>query len=207
VIDTATLGVTSYITVGRNPEQLAVANGKMYVANSGGLDYPNYDTTVSVIDLSTGTVTKTITVAANPQNVGTDNNGNVYVLSAGNYSNVGPSLAVINDNTDAVTSQTGFDGSGMVIQGTTAYFITSTNTIKVFDLKAQTVTTSNFISDGTAVTTPYALAVDSSTGEVFVADAKDYTSAGAVFAFDKTGKKEYSITVGINPGKIAFMKQ
>jgi YVTN family beta-propeller protein len=207
VIDTATLGVTGYITVGRNPEQLAVANGKLYVANSGGLDYPNYDTTVSVIDLGTNTVTKTLTVAANPQNVGTDNNGNVYVLSAGNYNDVGPSLAVINDNTDVVTSQTNFDGSGMVIQGTTAYFITSTNTIKVFDLKTMTVTTNNFVTDGTAITTPYALAVDGSTGEVFVTDAKDYTSAGSVYAFDKTGKKEYSITAGINPGKIAFLKQ
>jgi len=207
VIDTATLGVTKYIPVGRNPEQLAVANGKLYVANSGGLDYPNYDKTVSVIDLATGTVTKTLTVKDNPQNVGTDGNGHVYVLSAGNYNDVGPSLAVIDDTNDTVTSQTDFDGSGMVVQGTTAYFITSTNAIKVFDLKTMTGVTSNFVSDGTAITTPYALAVDGSTGEVFVTDAKDYTSAGAVYAFDKNGKKEYSINVGINPGKIALLKQ
>ncbi len=207
VIDTATLGVKSYITVGRNPEQLVVANGKLYVANSGGLDYPNYDTTVSVIDLSTGTVTKTITVAANPQNVGTDGNGNVYVQSAGNYSTVGPSLAVIDDNTDVVKSQTDFDGSNMVVQGDNAYFITSTGAIKVYNVKTSTVTAAGFITDGTAITTPYSLAVDASTGEVFITDAKDYTSAGAVYVFDKTGKKEYSITVGVNPGKIALLKQ
>ena len=207
VIDTATLGVTKYITVGRNPEQLAVANGKLYVANSGGLGYPNYDNTVSVINLSSGTVAKTITVADNPQNVGTDGNGNVYVLSAGNYSTVGPSLAVIDDNTDVVKSQTDFDGSNMVVQGDNAYFITSTNNIKVYNVKTNTVTTSNFITDGTAITTPYSIAVDASTSEVFITDAKDYTSAGVVFVFDKTGKKEYSITVGINPGKIALLKQ
>ena len=207
VIDTATLGVKSYITVGRNPEQLAVANGKLYVANSGGLGYPNYDTTVSVIDLSTGLVTKTLTVAANPQNVGTDGNGNVYVVSAGNYSTVGPSLAVIDDNADVVKSQTDFDGSNMVVQGDNAYFITSTNAIKVYNVKTSTVTTASFITDGTKITTPYSLAVDASTGEVFVTDAKDYTSAGAVYVFDKTGKKEYSITAGINPGKIALLKQ
>jgi len=207
VIDTASLTVSKYITVGRNPEQLAVANGKLYVANSGGLSYPNYDTTVSVIDLSSGTVTKTLTVAANPQNVGTDNNGNVYVLSAGNYNDVGPSLAVIDDNADVVKSQTNFDGSNMVIQGSNAYFITSTNTIKVYNLKSQSVTTSNFITDGTSITTPYSIAVDGTTGEVFVTDAKDYKSAGSVYAFDKTGKKEYAITVGINPGKIALLNQ
>jgi YVTN family beta-propeller protein len=206
VIDTASLTVSKYITVGRNPEQLAVANGKLYVANSGGLDYPNYDNTVSVIDLASGTVTKSLTVTINPQNVSTDNNGNVYVLSAGNYNDIGPSLAVIDDNADAVKSQTNFDGSNMTAQGTNLYFITSANKIIIYDTKSQTVSNSNFITDGTAITTPYSIAVDGTTNEVFVTDAKDYTSAGAVYAFDKTGKKEYSITVGINPGKIALLK-
>lgn len=206
VIDTATLGVSNYITVGANPEQLAVANGKLYVANSGGLNYPNYNNTVSVIDLVSGTVTKTLTVTVNPQNVCADTYGNVYVLSAGNYNDVGPSLAIIDDNADQVKSQTNFDGSNMVIGGDNLYFITSANKISVYNVKNQSVTTSSFITDGTAITTPYALAVDASTGEVFVTDAKDYTSNGAVYAFDKTGKKEYSITVGINPGKIAFQK-
>jgi YVTN family beta-propeller protein len=207
VIDTATLGVKSSITVGSSPEQLAVANGKLYVANSGGLDYPNYANTVSVIDLSTGTVTKTLTVVVNPQNVGTDGNGNVYVLSAGDYNTIGPSLAVIDDNTDVVKSQTNFDGSNMVVQGNNAYFITSTNAIKVYNVSTNTVTAASFITDGTTITTPYSLAVDASSGEVFVTDAKDYTSAGSVYVFDKTGKKEYSITAGINPGKIALLKQ
>jgi YVTN family beta-propeller protein len=206
VIDTATLGVSKYITVGANPEQLAVANGKAYVANSGGLNYPNYNNTVSVIDLASGTVTKTLTVVTNPQNVCADTYGNVYVLSAGNYNDVGPSLAIIDDNADQVKSQTNFDGSNMVIGGDNLYFITSANKISVYNVKNQSLTTGSFITDGTAITTPYALAVDASTGEVFVTDAKDYKSNGAVYAFDKTGKKEYSITVGINPGRIAIMK-
>jgi YVTN family beta-propeller protein len=207
VLDTASLTVSKYITVGRNPEQLAVANGKLYVANSGGLGFPNFDNTVSVIDLTSLTVTKTLTVVANPQNVGTDNKGNVYVLSAGNYSTVPSSLAVIDDVQDVVKSQTAFDGSGMVVQGNSAYFITSANKIVVYSTQTQTITNAGFISDGTAITTPYSIAVDSTTGELFVTDARDYTSNGAVFAFDKTGKKEYSITVGINPGKIAFLEK
>jgi YVTN family beta-propeller protein len=206
VIDTATLGVSKYITVGANPEQIAVANGKAYVANSGGLNYPIYNNTVSVIDLASGTVTKTLTVTVNPQYVAADAYGNVYVLSIGNYNDIGSSLAVIDDNTDQVKSQTNFDGSNMVIGGDNLYFITSANKISVYNVKNQSLTTGSFITDGTAITTPYALAVDASTGEVFVTDAKDYKSNGAVYAFDKTGKKEYSITVGINPGRIAIMK-
>lgn len=207
VIDTSALTVNQYITVGRNPEQLAVANGKLYVANSGGLGYPNFDNTVSVINLATLTVTKTLTVAANPQNVAADAYGNVYVSSAGDYSTVKPSLAVIDDVADAVKTQNNFDGSSMVIQGDNLYFITSTGKIIVYSVKSQTVTNANFISDGTVITTPYSIAVDSTTGEVFVTDAKNYSSNGTLFAFDKTGKKEYSVTVGINPGKVAFLRK
>jgi YVTN family beta-propeller protein len=53
VIDTTTLTIDKFITVGSNPEQLVVANDKLFVANSGGLNFPDYDSTVSVVDLST----------------------------------------------------------------------------------------------------------------------------------------------------------
>ncbi len=206
VIDTAALTVSQYINVGPNPEQLAVANGKLYVANSGGLNYPNYNNTVSVINLTSLTVTKTLTVVTNPQNVVADAYGNVYVLSAGDYSSIPSSLAIIDDNTDLVKSQTNFDGSNMTIVGDNIYFITSTGKIVIYDAKSQAVINQGFITDGTAITTPYTVAADGTTGEVFVTDAKDYASNGLLFAFDKTGKKEYSVTVGINPGRIALLK-
>jgi len=206
VIDTTTLAVDKYITVGRNPEQIAITNGKAYVANSGGLGFPNYDKTVSVIDLTTLTVTKTLTVVVNPQNVVADNYGNVYVLSAGDYNTIGSSLAIINANTDVIKSQTDFDGSNMAIGGDNIYFITSAGKIKIYNAKSQSVTSTGFISDGTTIKTPYSVAADALTGEVFVTDAKDYVSNGAVYAFDHNGKMEYTITVGINPGKIALLK-
>ena len=64
-IDTATFQITRTVTVGYQPEELAVVNGKLYVANSGGYRYPNYDKTVSVIDLATFTEIKQIPVAIN----------------------------------------------------------------------------------------------------------------------------------------------
>jgi len=207
VIDTASLAVTKYITVGRNPEQLTVANGKIYVANSGGLDYPNYDNTVSVIDPASATVTKTLTVVVNPQNVTADASGNVYVLSAGDYNTIQSSLAVIDDNTDVVKSQTNFDATTFTVVGNNGYFITSLGKVGVYNTKTQSISNAAFVADGTAITAPFAITSDASTGEVFVTDAKDYTSNGQVFVFDKTGKKEYAITVGINPGKIALLKK
>jgi YVTN family beta-propeller protein len=207
VIDTAALTVSQYIPVGRNPEQLTVANGKLYVANSGGLSFPNFDKTVSVIDLTSLTVIKTLTVTINPQNVVADSHGNVYVLSAGDYNTIPSGLTIIDDVADVVKTQTNFDGSGMIIQGDNLYFITSANKIIVYNAVSQSITNTNFISDGTVITTPYSIGADGVTGEVFVTDAKNFTSNGSLFVFDKTGKKEYSTIVGVNPGKVAILKK
>ena len=65
VIDTATLEIERFIQVGRNPDGIATANNKIYVSNSGGLDFPNYDNTVSVIDFDTMTEIKRIPVGIN----------------------------------------------------------------------------------------------------------------------------------------------
>jgi YVTN family beta-propeller protein len=210
VLDTATLAVTKYIQVGRNPEQLVVANNKLYVANSGGLDFGNPDKTVSVVDLTTLTETKKITVGVNPVSIAADSYGDVYVVSFGDFDKIGPALTVINTSTDAVKSQTNLNaayGTPIVVAGDLAYLITADNKIQVYNVKTESVVSASFITDGTVVTTPYGIKADVSTGELFITDAKDYKSNGEVFAFDKNGKKEYSLTTGISPGAIAFVKK
>lgn len=207
VLDTASMAVEQYIKVGRNPEQMAISNGKLYVANSGGLDYPNYDNTVSVIDLNTLKEIKKITVVENPRAVAADQYGDVYVLSTGNYADVKSSMATIDSKTDVVKTQVPFNGGSMVINGDLAYIPASSGKLKVFNVKTETVETENFISDDTEITTTYGVAVDELTGEVFVTDAKYYTTGGEVFCFDKTGKKKYSINVGINPNNVVFINK
>jgi YVTN family beta-propeller protein len=210
VMDTATLTISKYITVGRNPEQLVVSNGKLYVANSGGLSFGNPDNTVSVIDLNTLTETKKITVIANPVTIAADAYGHVYVLSLGDFASIQPGMTIIDNTTDAVKSQTnlplGFN-IPMAANGDFVYYVTADNKIAVYNAKTQAAAQANFITDGTVITTPYAISVDALSGEVFVSDAKDYSSNGTLYAFDKTGKKEYSITTGIDPGKIIFVNK
>jgi YVTN family beta-propeller protein len=208
VIDTATMAITKTITVGSSPEQMAVANGKLYVANSGGLDYPNFAKTVSV--MATLTETKKVTVIANPIAVTVDAYDNVYVLSLGDYNKVLAGMTIIDDKTDLVkTSPAVSLGYNVPIyaQGDFVYYPTADNKIAVYNAKTQTSSSASFITDGTVITTPYAISGDILTGEIFVADAKDYSSNGTVTAFDKTGKKEYSITTGISPGKIALVNK
>ena len=210
VIDTTSLAITKTINVGRSPEQMVISNGKLYVANSGGLDYPNFDKTVSVIDLNTLTETKKIPVTDNPISITADSYGNVYVLSAGNYDKVLAGITIINNATDVVKSQSDLTlgyNIPLTANGDYVYYPTADNKIAMYNAKTQTLERANFITDGTAITAPYAITVDSITGEVFISDAKDYSSNGTVTAFDKTGKKKYAIETGVNPGKIALVNK
>ena len=207
VIDTATYTVSKYIPVGRNPEQLAVANGKLYVANGGGLSYPDVDSTLSVIDLNTLAVTKTINVGPNPYAVSVDSYGDVFVTAYGVYPTSNSSLTIINSSTDAIKSRTDFTGGPFSINGDNAYYIDIDNKVKIFNVKTFTTTNTNFITDGTTFEAAYAVAADPQTNEVFVTDAKDYNSNGTVSAFDNTGKLEYSLATEINPGTIIFVNK
>jgi YVTN family beta-propeller protein len=206
VMDTATFTVSKYIPVGQNPEQLAVSNGKLYVANSGGLSYPDVDKTVSVIDLTTETVTKTLTVGLNPYAVNVDSYGDVFV-NAYNVFPAKPTLTIIDSKADAVKSTTDFSGGPFSISGDNAYYIAADGTIKIYNVKTLTTSAANFITDGTTFTNAYAIAVDPLTNEVFVTDAKDFKSNGLIYAFGKNGRKEYSLVTGINPGSIVFVNK
>lgn len=214
VLDTASMAVEKYITVGRNPEQMAIANGKLYVANSGGLDYPNYDKTVSVIDLNTLAETKKITVVENPRGVFADKYGDIYVLSTGNYGTVKAAMTIINSSTDAIKASAEFKAGAVAVNGDLAYITASGGVVKTFNLKNDllvngvfTLEKDNFITDQTKITTAYGIAVDEISGEVFVTDAKNYSTNGEVFCFDKDGKKKYSLTTGINPNNVVFINK
>ncbi|WP_428331368.1 DUF5074 domain-containing protein [Mucilaginibacter sp.] len=210
VMDTTTLTINKTITVGRNPEQLLISNGKLYVANSGGLSFGNPDKTVSVVDLTSLTETKKITVIADPVSLAADTYGNVYVLSLGDFASIAAGMTIIDNTTDAVKSQPAVNlgyNIPITVQGDFVYYVTADNKIAVYNAKTQTAAQTNFITDGTVITTPFAITADPLTGEIFITDAKDYSSNGVLYAFDKTGKKEYAITTGISPGKIAIVNK
>ena len=65
--------------VGYQPEDIVVSGNKLYVANSGGYRAPVYDSTVSVIDLSTFKEIYKINVAINIQKMRLDRSGNLWV--------------------------------------------------------------------------------------------------------------------------------
>jgi hypothetical protein len=215
-IDTATLEITRKVIVGYQPEEMAVVDNKLYVANSGGYRAPDYDRTVSVIDLNTFKEIKKIDVAINLDRLKADNDGDIYVTSRGDYYNTPSRLFVIDTKTDAVKKQFDIPVSNLCISGDTAYVYGSvfsyntgqwTITYNMVNVKTETVLNTNFITDGTdkSIRMPYGVAVNPATKEILVTDAKDYVSSGTLYCFDKTGKKKWSVTTGEIPAHIAFV--
>ena len=80
--DTATLRI---VHVGFQPDGLEVVGTRLYVANSGGYLSPNYERTLSVIDLNTFRVLDTIPVAPNLHRVQADHLGQLWLNSRGDY--------------------------------------------------------------------------------------------------------------------------
>lgn len=210
VIDTATLEIEKYINAGRNPDGITSANNKIYVANSGGLDFPDYDNTVSVIDFTSMEEIKKITVGSNPYTMETDSRGFVYVISRGNYDDEKMYLQVIDSETDElVHTFTDFQALSFSLNEDRAYVYHfdfmggSGSSILVLDLESREVLSESFISDGTEIETVYGIKADSFTGNVYIADARGFSATGKVYCFDSEGRKKYSFSAGLNPGKMA----
>lgn len=211
-LDTATLVFDKFIQAGRQPDGICVANDKLYVSNSGGLDYPDYDNTVSVINTATFEEIKKITVGINPYIVQADDEGDVYVVSRGNYGEVPASFQRIDAQTDAVSTFEGLEVSKFTISGDLAYlynysYATGQATIKVLNVKTETIVSENFITDGTEIAIPYTITVDPTNEDVYIADAIDYTVTGDVHCFSKAGKLKFSFEAGLNPNSIVFIQQ
>lgn len=213
VIDTATLTVGSKIGVGRQPEELAVVGEKLYVANSGGYDAPNYDRTVSVINLSTGAKVKDIDVAINLHRLKADSYGDIYVSSRGNYGNIAANLFVIDTKTDAVKTKFDIPTSNFYIHKDIAYVYyaewTPTGYINSYakiNVKDETKLAGGFITDGTDknIAQPYGIAVHPTSEDIYIADAKDNVSSGTLYCYDKNGKQKFTVTTGDIPGAMVF---
>lgn len=209
-IDTTTYNYTE-VAVGPNPEGIAITNNKIYVANSGGMNWMSgYNNTVSVIDLTSFSVLKTITVVVNPDKMLADAYGDLYLISNGNYFDVDCTFQRINSATDVVTTITDVVPYNFTIAGDKAYCYYYSYTSKekrfmVYDVKNEAVVAQNFITDGSSIATvPYSIDVNPLTGDVYIGES-DGKTTGSMNCFSADGKLKFRFDVGYQPTGIAFI--
>ncbi|MBQ5888706.1 MAG: hypothetical protein IIW77_05475 [Bacteroidaceae bacterium] len=210
-IDTASLEVDAVVAVGRNPEQLAVYNGSLYVANSGGMDYNTavgYDKTISVVDLATFTETGKIEVVCNPAVVVPCNSG-VFVASYGNYYNIPSTLQFISANGDVNVVKECSNMTELCYNAGRLYGFFSeydenwnaTTTYLSYGVEDKTVDTpwihENFLP------VPYKVCA---AGEYVCVTSSDYINDGDTYLYDTDGMLVHTIPSGLNPVKAVVVE-
>jgi hypothetical protein len=209
-INLASKKVEGSVEVGYQPEGVALRDGKLYVANSGGIssqlppDYA-YDNTVSVIDTKTFQVTKTLNVQINLKNVYADGKGKIYVTSLGNFYDIHSSLYMI-DRDDAVKHISDYvslsamkDGVLYCIGAEEEFDWEAAKTWKAFSCKDGKKTSYSYT---VSATTPYGLCVLDGVN-FLLSDAGDYFNPGTVSLYAK-GVKTWTVTAGVCPGHFAI---
>ena len=213
-IDLKTKKVDGSVEVGYQPEGIAYADGKLFVANSGGISSqlpPSYayDNTVSVIDCSKFKVERTAEVAPNLKNVFASTDGRIYVTTLGNYYDVHSGLYYLDDNkvykvADYVSVAAICADVVFCIGAENEFDWNAPKEYFAWTCKAGRQTFHNFKLEDVA--TPYGLFVtgaDDFEGAVLVADAGDYWNPGKVHYY-YGGEQKWAVTAGVCPGHFAI---
>ncbi len=214
--DTYKIMATTEITSEGSPEELDAANGNVYVAVSD-YDYGNEESVVAVFDASTMEFSYNIAVIENPTALTVDTNGNIYVLSMGNYGIGNPAVYATLQKYDASAENVeiisasgvsgylptaiamGKDNTLYVIEG--GYTATWETVGSVYSYNTATGATAEFISDGTSVPSIYSVSTNLVNGEVYVGTS-DYYTTGDVYIFNADGTLSTTFEAGLNPMKV-----
>ena len=218
-VDTLTFQKVDSVVVGYQPEELAVVGGKLYVANSGGYRVPDYDRTVSVVDLATFREERQINVAPNLHRLRADKYGQLWVTSRGDYFDSHSKIYCLRPDTQGVmqlTDSIDTAASDLCLVGDSLYFYGSEFS---FQLR-RNVVTYGIVNVGThqLVTTqltqapeietvemPYGIIVNPQDRDFYIMDAKNYVSSGELLHFRADGSFDYRVWTGDIPGHAAFV--
>ena len=218
-VDTVDFKKKDSVVVGYQPEELCIVDNKLYVANSGGYRAPNYDNTLSEIDLTTFKEIRKIKVGLNLHHCQVDHYGQIWVTSRGNYNDV-PSriywlykghnqLYEVIDSIDTPVSGLSIVGDSLYYYGSAWNSATATNTISygLINVRThQTIETNLFSAPQIkAITMPYGIMVNPIERDFYLMDAKNYVSSGSLLHFKPDGTHDFTVQTGDIPGHATFV--
>lgn len=218
-VDTVDFKKKDSVVVGYQPEELCIVDNKLYVANSGGYRAPNYDQTLSEIDLATFKEIRKIKVGLNPHHCQVDHYGQIWVTSRGNYNDV-PSriyrlykarnqLYEVIDSIDTPVSGLSIVGDSLYYYGTAWNNATATNNISygLINVRTHKIIDTNLFSAPQlkAITMPYGIIVNPVERDFYLMDAKNYVSSGSLLHFKPNGTYDWTVQTGDIPGHATFV--
>lgn len=218
-VDTLTLQKVDSVVVGYQPDELCIVGNRLYVANSGGYRVPDYDHTVSVINLSTFREERKIDVAINLHRCRADQYGQLWVTSRGDYFGQGSNIYWLSPDENGQMQPQGSLGmavSDLCIVGDSLYFygadfnfLTMENQITygIINVRTHQVVTTELSQapEVKNIEMPYGIIVNPLERDFYLMDAKNYVSSGQLLHFRKDGTFDYSVWTGDIPAHAAFV--
>jgi len=219
-VDTTTLQVVDKCVVGRQPDELDIVDGKIYVANSGGYSQGakiGYENTVSVIDIETFKEIERIPIANNLLSCKCDKRGILWVSSRGDYHGNQSMLYAYDTQKRRIVKTLDVRVGNTWMDGDSLYVISnewselssgySSCTYKIINTKTMEVVNENFITDGSdaRISKPYGVAVNPITKDIYVTDGLNYIQLGFLYCYGQDGKMKWRLRAGNIPAHFVFL--
>lgn len=210
------------VETGCQPEGVAVAGNKLYVANSGGYNTV-HDDFVSVVDLDSFAVTESRTVASNLHFLTSSSNGDVWISSYGESTwtqdaeggwiqSMSEPMGLYRLSGGVSSRVDGVHVSCMTLCGDVIYAVGNDEELtggyalslyKVSTISGKVSKTAFSGTDAASVGNPYGILVNPENEDIYIADAS-YTGPGSVKCFDKNLKLKWSAVAGMIPGHMVL---
>jgi len=208
-IDTSSMSIEKEVNVIAYPEQMTIVDNQLYVTNSRK---PNNK--ISVVDLATFDVTKEIPVEVNPEKIASDKNGNIYVISTGDYETILPTLQKIDPDTHAVTTIATNVATQMKVSGDKVYLIYkdpitwgAPSLLYYYDINTGKVVKDSFVNipENVNLDDANSISIDPDNGDIYISTS-DYVTKGNMYIFSANGSYISKFgTEGINPMGAFFL--
>ena len=217
-IDTRTYQKVDSIEVGYQPEELCIIGNKLYVANSGGYRIPQYDHTISIIDLSAFKEEKKIDVADNLHRCRADHYNQLWVSSRGTYNGTPAKLfwlepdkqgeMTVKDNLPVAVSDMCIVGDSLYFFGVEWSYVKMENEISygIINVRTHQLITRQLseAKEIESITLPYGLIVNPVHRDFYIMDAKNYVSSGEMLHFHADGTFDWRVWTGDIPAHAVF---
>lgn len=227
-IDINSLSIAGTVEVGYQPEDIAALDGKIYVANSGGMT-DGYDNRLSIIDEESFSLERAVEIAANICDIAPDAYGRLWISSPGDYYSVHSGIYVYDTVSGAVVkSEPGANilpewindirVSSMYSTGSHLWVLGNENEwdytagagkycLYTIDCQALTMTRTELSRTGAeSIYNPYGIWVSPDEKTIAITDAASYTEPGYILFLDANLNFVSSFQTGFLPGHFAVLE-
>lgn len=209
VLNLNTLALIDSISVGANPQGMALSGNRVFICNSGY----GADSTVTVVDASTLARVGTVSLWYGPSGAAVAPDGNVWIVCTGNAFATPPTngkIFVLQPSTLAKIDSVQFSENlwGSIAIGADGYaYVLGVSTGSFFGGPVHRIAvTSRAVSLSFIGGTYYGLGFDDVAREVYVADVRGFAGDGEVRIYSHTGALRKVFTAQKGPAVFAFKR-